>query len=64
VGASWRSLGALTSNRYGIFSARLRRHGSGSVRARLAGAAGQQPTGQSLSFAPVRLPDRRVDPFG
>jgi hypothetical protein len=64
VGTSWRSLGALSANRYGIFSASPRRRGSGPVRARLAGAAGRQPTGQSLPFVPVRLPDRRVDPFG
>ena len=64
AGTNWRSLGALGANRYGIFSGRLRRRGSGLVRARLAGAAGLQPTGQSLPFAPVRLPDRRVDPFG
>jgi hypothetical protein len=64
AGMNWRALGTLRANRYGIFSGRLRRRGSGSVRARLAGAAGQQPTGQSLPFRPVRLPDRHVDPFG
>jgi hypothetical protein len=64
AGTNWRALGTLSANRYGIFSGLLRRRGSGSVRARLAGAAGLQPTGQSLPFRPVRLPDRHVDPFG
>jgi hypothetical protein len=58
-GSRWSALGALTPDRYGIFSARLRSLRHGPLRARLADGAEA-----SVPFSLVRPPDRRVFPFG
>ena len=59
----WRRAARLRSNRFGIFSARLRLPQVGSLRARLVpgGAAG---SGVSLAFSLKRPPDRFVRIFG
>ena len=60
VGGTWRLLGFVRPNRFGIFTATLPRSSSGPVRARLAGGRVQSTAGFSLT----RPKDRFVYPFG
>jgi hypothetical protein len=53
----WRQVARLQANEFGIFTARLPLAKTGSMRARVTGAA-------SLAFSLARVPDRFVRPFG
>lgn len=59
VRGKWRRLERIRTNSHGIFSLRLRRLGSGSVRARLRNG---EPAAASFSLAPDRYPP--ATPFG
>jgi hypothetical protein len=56
----WRRLARLRTNRNGIFRKRLRRRGSGAVRARLVEARRER----SLPFELMPTPDKSVTIFG
>jgi hypothetical protein len=58
-GSRWRLLRIVRSDRNGIFQARAKRRGGGSVRARLSGTRTA-----SRPFSLVRPSDLRVNPFG
>jgi hypothetical protein len=59
VGRRWRRLARLRSNRYGIFSKRLRTHRRGRLRARL-----PRKREASVPFSLTRPPDQPFYPFG
>jgi hypothetical protein len=59
-GTGWRRLGRLTTNAFGLFSARYVSKGKGALRARLVGSKGEV----SQAFSLKRPPDRFVRPFG
>jgi hypothetical protein len=62
-GSRWRKVVTLQSDRYGIFTRRLRAPRRGYMRARLLPASGRVAE-LSVPFSLRRVPDRPVDPFG
>ena len=62
-GGAWRKVATLRSDRYGMFTSRLRAPRRGFMRARLLSASGQ--SGElSAPFSLKRVPDQPFNPFG
>lgn len=62
-GARWRKVETLRTDRYGIFTSRLRAPRHGFMRARLLPTSGQAAEA-SAPFSLKRVPDRTFQPFG
>lgn len=60
----WKRRAVLATNRYGIFSKKIRGSRTGNLRARLAGAGKSSAASRSLPFSLKRPKDRFVHPFG